>query len=176
MPLLGLPRLQRLEPYRSGLRIATVAAGAALVAFHGWLLAAQIADGRIADPWLVVRWFAAVALVAALVSVRRGGASIWSRQGIAIWVLAALLHGPAVASRGDTPLDMLSLPEAVATSVLQLVATAALAAGLWLLAGLLARRARQLRRLHDLHLAFSAGGILAAGFSPPFSARPPPLA
>lgn len=174
MSSVPLPWPSRLERLRSGLRIATVAVVTALVAFHGWLLAAQITDGRIADPWLVVRWFAAVALVAALVAVRRGGASIWGRQGITIWVLAAVLHGPAVASHAGNAFDSLALPEVVVTSVLQVVASAVLAAGLWLLAGLLAHRSRLLRRIGDFHLAFSAAGILADGFSPPFSARPPP--
>lgn len=159
---------------RTILRSAAVLVGVALVAFHTWLLAVQIVDGRIADPWLLVRWFAAVALVAALVAVRRAGGSVWGRQGIAIWVLAALLHGPAVVSSVATTADSFALPEAVVTSVLQLMASAAVVLGLWLLAALFARRSRVRRRGYDLHLALSSLGILADGYSPPFSARPPP--
>jgi hypothetical protein len=41
-----------------------VVAGAVLVALHGWLFAGQIADGRLADRWLLFRWIAAVGLIA----------------------------------------------------------------------------------------------------------------
>ena len=40
-----LSRPTRFERYRSALRAAAIAAGAVLVAFHGWLFAGQIADG-----------------------------------------------------------------------------------------------------------------------------------
>ena len=116
-----------------------------LVAFHGWLFATQVAAGRLEDPWLVFRWTIAVGLIAALVAIRRSGASIWSRQGIAVWVLAALLHGPAVATDFSDSVNKLALPETVATSVLQLVSVTALAVTLWMLAGLLARRDRHAR-------------------------------
>jgi hypothetical protein len=158
---------------RSMLRTATLAAVAALVAFHGWLFAGQMVAGRLADPWLVFRWIAAAALLAALVNVRRGGESIWGRKGIAVWVLAALLHGPAVAATSSEGFDSFALPEAVAASVLQLVAATAIGAGLWLLAALLARR-RQARPLIALPLAFAAAGILVDGFSPAYASRPPP--
>ena len=110
------------------IRTLLAVAGAALAGFHAWLFAAQVAAGRLEDPWLVFRWIAAAALVAALVGVRRGGNSIWGRKGIAIWVLAALLHGPAIAS----DLRSFALPETVATTVLQLATSAAL--GTWPLA------------------------------------------
>ena len=81
------------------IRTTVALAGAALALFHGWLFAAQAAAGRLDDPWLIFRWAAAVALVGALIAVRRGGDSIWGRKGVAIWVMAALLHGPAVAGK-----------------------------------------------------------------------------
>ncbi len=168
----GLPA--RLERYRSTLRGTSAVVGAALVGFHGWLFAGQIADGRLADPWLIFRWIAAAVLVAALVNVRRGGESTWGRKGIAIWVLAALLHGPAVAASSSDAFDSLALPEAVATSVLQLVASTALGTGLWLLTAVFARRDRRARSFVELHLAFAAAGILADGFSPAYASRPPP--
>lgn len=149
-------------------------AGALLVAFHGWLFADQISDGHLADPWLVFRWAAAAVLVAALVQVRRGGESVWGRKGIAIWVLAALLHGPVVAANSSDAFDSLALPETVVTSVLQVAASAVFGIALWLLAALLSRRLRQPRRVFEFTLAFAAAGILAAGFSPSYSARPPP--
>ena len=165
-----------LERYRSAPRAAAIAAGAVLVAFHGWVFAGQIADGRLADPWLVFRWIAAAGLVAALAAVRARGGSIWDRQGIAIWVLAAILHGPAVVANSRDAFDSLALPETAVTSVLRLVVSAAAGLGLWLLAALFAGRRRQVSHAFDLPLAFAAPGILAGGFSPPYSSRPPPLA
>lgn len=167
------PLRSGLARFRSALRTASIVAGAVLVAFHGWLFAGQIADGRLSDPWLVFRWMAAAGLIAALVSVRRGGESVWGRKGIVIWVLAALLHGPAVAANSSEAFNALALPKAVATSVLQVIAATVLGPGLWLLASLLARR-RQPTLVCDLPLAFAAAGILANGFSPPYSSRPPP--
>lgn len=171
---LSLPT--RLERYRSALRAASIAAGAVLVAFHGWLFAGQIADGSLTDPWLVFRWIAAAGLVAALAAVRARGGSIWDRQGIAIWVLAAVLHGPAVVANGRDAFDSLALPEAAVTFVLQLVGSATVGLGLWLLAAIFAGRRRRVSHAFDLPLAFAAPGILADGFSPPYSSRPPPLA
>jgi succinate dehydrogenase/fumarate reductase cytochrome b subunit len=163
------------ERYRSALRRASLAAGAVLVVFHGWLFAGQIADGSLADPWLVFRWVAAAGLVAALAAVRARGGSLWGRHGVAIWVLAAMLHGPAVAANPSDALDSLALPETAVTSILQLVISVTAGLGLWLLAAMLAgRRRRQPRPLFELALAFAAAGILADGFSPPYSSRPPP--
>src|SRR6188508_2835865 len=101
------------------IRASLALAGAALIGFHGWLFAGQIAAGRFEDPWVVFRWIAAAGLVAALVAVRRDGVSILGRKSIAIWVLAALLHGPAIASDLQTDFNSFALPETVAASVLQ---------------------------------------------------------
>lgn len=165
----------RLERVRSLARTTAVVAGGVLVAFHGWLLAAQVAEGRFEDPWLIFRWIAAAGLVAALTAIRRRGRSLWSRQGIAIWVLAALLHGPAVATDFSASIDSLALPETVATSVLQqLVSISALAITLWMLAGLLARRDRHARLYAGPVAAISRAGIFGDGFSPHYASRPPP--
>lgn len=173
-PLTWPPRLER---YRSLARTTVVVAGAMLVAFHGWLFAAQVAEGRLDDPWLVVRWVVAGGLVAALAAIRRGGASVWSRQGIAVWVLAALLHGPAVATDFSDSINSLALPETVATSILQsLLPVSVLAITLWMLAGLLARRDRHARLYAGLVAAPSLAGIFGEGFSPQYSSRPPPRA
>jgi len=154
-------------------RAALAIAGAALVGFHGWLFAGQVAAGRLEDPWLVFRWIAAAALIAALVAVRRSGESIWGRKSVAIWVLAALLHGPAIAS--DLQTDLNSLPETVVTSVLQVFSSAALAVGLWLLAALLLSR----RRSAPMRYATAPVFVVAGGRAPrsvrQFSPRPPPL-
>ena len=157
------------------IRGAIGVAGATLLGFHAWLFAAQIAAGRLEDPWLIFRWVAAAALIGALWAVRRGGHSIFGRRGVAIWVLAALLHGPALAGNVNADLDALALPEAVATSVVQIVSSAAFALGLWLLAGVVASRRSRPLGLSSFLPAFSAAGPLAAGVVSNLSPRPPPL-
>ena len=151
-------------------------AGALLVAFHGWLLAMQFVDGRLVEPWQVLRWIIAAGLMAGLVAVRWQGSSIFSRKSVAIWVLAASLHGPSVAADVSGALDSPALPETLATIALLVVNSGALALGLWILAGRCSRRDRRPRLVSQPVLAFAAAGIFAAGFSPPFSPRPPPRA
>jgi len=156
---------------RAGLAIAA----AALVGFHGWLFAGQVAAGRLDDPWLVFRWIAAAGLIAALVAVRRNGESIWGRKSIAIWVLAALLHGPAIASDLQTDFNSFAMPETVATSVLRLVSSVALGVSLWLLAGLLLQRRRSAPLLYATAPVFvNAGGRTPRSLRH-FSPRPPPI-
>lgn len=160
--------------HRSALRVASLVSGAVLFAFHAWLFASQIADGSLADPWLLFRWIAAGGLIAALAAVRVRHGSIWRKQGIAIWVLAAVLHGPAVAANSIHGLDALALPETAVTSVMRVVVPAAAVFALWLLAAMFAVRRHHPSLVFDLPLAFAAPGILADGFSPPYSSRPPP--
>jgi hypothetical protein len=156
------------------IRATLALAGAALVGFHGWLFAGQVTAGRLEDPWLVFRWIAAAALIAALVAVRRGGASILGRKSVAIWVLAALLHGPAVASDLQADFNSFALPETVAVTVLQLLSSAAVGVTLWLLAALLlARRPAPVR--HATVPVFVVAGGRAPGSKRFFSPRPPPI-
>ena len=162
-------------PFARMIRASLALAAAALIGFHGWLFAAQLAAGRLEDPWLVFRWIAAATLVAALVAVRRGGASILGRKSVAIWVLAALLHGPALASTLEKDFNAFALPETVATTVLQLIASTALGVGLWLLAGLLHAR----RQAARVYCAAAPVLVTAGGLTPPrtrrFAPRPPPF-
>lgn len=82
-------------------------------------------NGQLADPGAVLRWIIAAALVAGLAALRRRGLSLLSRQALAIWVLAALLHGPALGNDHDafaTP----ALPESVVTLVQTLAAVSAM--------------------------------------------------
>lgn len=159
------------------IRASLAVAGAALVGFHGWLFTAQVAAGRLEDPWLIFRWIAAAILIATLVAVRRGGESIFGRKNVAIWVLAALLHGPAIASDLQNDFNSIALPETVATSVLQqLLTSAALGVSLWLLAGLLLARRRASEVRYAAVPVFVAAGGLAPGTSlRHFSPRPPPF-
>jgi hypothetical protein len=156
-------------------RATLLTTGVALAGFHGYVFAAQAAAGRLEDPWLIFRWLAAATLVIALAALRRSGESILGRKGIAIWVLAALLHGPTSAGTVDADFTSLALPETVAASVLQLVSTVALAIGLLLLASLLAARRRHTPSCYTFFPAFAAAGPVAAGGSSRFSPRPPPL-
>ena len=89
--------------------------GALLALFHVWLFAGQIWSGRLADPGLLFRWLLAAGLIAALVSLRRQGAPLlFGRRAISVWLLAALLHGPALAARFDDGFAPM-VPEVVAT-------------------------------------------------------------
>jgi hypothetical protein len=121
-------------------RRVLLAAGALLALFHVWLFAGQAWEGQLSDPALLVRWLLAVGLVAALIGLRRQRASIYrGRKAVAIWVLAALLHGPAAAHRLDT-LGEPALPEFVAT-LTQLVGTSGIVLALsWALGRALRRR------------------------------------
>lgn len=89
--------------------------GAALAAFHVWLFAGQVWNGALSDPGLIVRWLVAAGLIGALITLKRQGESVFlSRKSVAIWVLAALLHGPALASRIEAP-GAPPVPEVVVT-------------------------------------------------------------
>jgi hypothetical protein len=160
------------------LRWTARTAGAALIGFHGWLLAAQWSAGRLFnDPALLMRWAAALVLAAALIWLGREGTSLVSRRAIVIWLLAALLHAPAVADRNSDLNGLQTLPETVATLLLQTTTVAgtlgAAMLALWLVAGLF-------RRGDTRKAAWSFVSVLPlaasphAGFGVVVSARPPP--
>lgn len=118
------------------LRRVVAPLGGLLVLFHVWLLGRQIWEGQLAEPGLLLRWMVAAGLVAALVHLARHGQSLLrGRRATAVWVLAAVLHGPALAGEpGD--LTRAGLPEAV--TALAEIAAASIVLGLGL--ALLARR------------------------------------
>ena len=148
-------------------------AGGALALFHGWLFVSQAVAGRLGDPWVIFRWLAAAGLIAALVAVHRRGHLLWGRKATAIWLLAALLHGPAIAD--NESFKTFALPEAAVASVLQLASSAGLAIGLWMLAGLLAARRASARGFRTLVPAVAVANRFSAGHASRFSPRPPPL-
>jgi hypothetical protein len=116
-------------------------AGLLLVLFHIWLFASQAWAGELADLALVGRWAVTAALVWLFVGLRRQGAPIfWGRKAIALWALAALLHGPAVLQRLDAP-GSPTAPDAVAILV-QVTVGATLLAGALLTGLTVARRRR----------------------------------
>src|SRR5688572_27725663 len=83
-------------------RRLAAALGGLLVLFHLWLFGSQLLDGRLTELGPILRWLMALGLMAALAGLRcRGASLVKGRTAVAIWLLAALLHGPAIA--GDTP-------------------------------------------------------------------------
>jgi len=107
--------------------------GGLLVLFHVWLLGRQIWEGQLADPGLLLRWMIAAGLVAALVHLaRRGQPLLWGRHATAVWLLAAVLHGPAIAGEVDSH-TLAGLPEAVTALVEIAAASSVLGLGLALL-------------------------------------------
>lgn len=155
------------------IRRSALAIGALLGAYHVWLLGHQATSGQLSDPATVLRWLVAAVLVTGLAWLWRRGESMLGRPAVAVWVLAALLHGPALANdlSGATP----ALPEAVAT-VAQAAATVA-AAGLLVLALLALAPAMSAPAM----FAFAAAPVLASSSRERarqlrFLPRPPPLA
>lgn len=148
-------------------------AAALLAAFHVWLFAGQVWGGELVDLALVSRWVIAAGLVAALFSLyRRGVSIIRGRQAVAVWLLAALLHGPALAR--DLEVVAPSMPEVVTT--LAQVVTSVAAAGTLLLvlfALRFGRTAAALRLVSTSHAPSFAGALPPHSFLT-FAPRPPP--
>ena len=146
--------------------------GALLGAFHLWLLGNQAWSGQLSEPDLVLRWAAALALAAGLVALRRRGESLVGRKAVVIWLLAALLHGPALGNDLDgfaTP----SLPEAVATLGQVQASVSALALTLLVLASLHLRRLST-RRVGPVAVTPCGSRLLDLGSGLGFLPRPPP--
>ena len=156
-----------------GVRMLIRGAGATLALFHACLFASQIARGDLADPGLAIRWIVAGGLVTALVTLWRRGESLVGRKAVAVWVLAALLHGPALADRQVRADELLSLPGAIA-SVLLIGGPAGLTL---LLLAVLTRRQRPSAPVlvatstHEVPFRLS-GGVVGWSCVP----RPPPFA
>ena len=154
-------------------RHALAVVGGLLVVFHVWLFGSQLWEGHLAEPGLALRWVVAAGLVAALVALRRSGASlIRGRQAVCIWLLAALLHGPAIADPGGQTAP--ALPETV-RSVLQ-IAAASVITGLSLallvaLASWLILRPYESRRPVLVRRCASPGLERSSRLAP----RPPPV-
>ena len=153
------------------LRKLVAASVALLVLFHAWLFGAQLVDGQLADAALLARWAAAGLLTAALWGLRRRGVPLFrGRRAVAIWLLAAVLHGPAALDHLNSP--QFPVPDAIAA--LAEFGSILIATGL--LAGALRRRfsmpvpAR--RRLPPAAPVFRA--CLAASRAH-LAPRPPPL-
>ena len=156
-------------------RRLTAALGALVILYHAWLFVDSARAGHLAEPWLLLRWLAACGLAAGLSGLyRSSGSLVRGKRAVALWVLAALLHAPAVADRAER-VGLVALPE-TAASALELMAECAVAAfAVFLLTG---TRRPQRARQSGWELARSHGPQAACsnGFECACSARPPPLA
>ena len=146
--------------------------GALLGGFHLWLLGNQAWSGQLSEPDLILRWAAALALAGGLVALRRRGESLVGRKAVVIWLLAALLHGPALGNDLEgfaTP----SLPEAVATLGQVLASASVLALTLLPFAS---RRPRPSfsRRIGPAFVTPFGSLLLHPGSGLGFLPRPPP--
>jgi hypothetical protein len=155
------------------IRKAAVAAGAGLALFHVWLLLGQAWEGELLEPWLLLRWLAAGVLAAGFTGVLRSGTSgFWSRRTVALWLLAAVLHGPALMDRAGV--DTQGLPEAAAVLV-QIATLSAAAGAVILLAAALRHKPRTSRGGGSLSTGFTLAPSRSLGFVQAFAPRPPPL-
>jgi hypothetical protein len=110
------------------IRRSVTGAAVLLVLFHAYLFAWQMWNGEFAEPGLLARWLLGAVLLRGLVAARRHNHSmIWGRKALCIWLLAALLHGPASARAGESDVTLAPLPPAI-TTLLQI--TAAIGLGL----------------------------------------------
>ena len=153
-------------------RKVLTASGALLVGFHVWLFVSQIGDGSLADAGLLARWGVAAALVAALWYLRRQNVSlVWGRKAVAIWLLAAVLHGPSLGDRLAN-IDTMATAEA-AVALIQVAAGTALIT-LLALALLIRRRPVAAAVWWPRPTGRSARLALDPLSSAPFAPRPPP--
>lgn len=146
----------------------------ALGLFHAWIFARQAAAGSL-TPETLLKWLAAAGLLAALVALRQQGVPLFrGRKAVAIWVLAALLHAPAIGERLEA-LETPAIPEAAIT-LSQLLSSAAALAGVLLLLWIARPRAAALPQVRTAARAIVPSAIRAARATLAFSPRPPPFA
>ena len=154
-------------------RRVLAAAAILLAAFHLWLFADQLWSGELGDLALVTRWLIAGGLTAALLNLHRRGLSlVRGRHGVAVWLLAALLHGPALAS--SVNVDAPSLPEVVATMAQTITTVGALATLLLLLLSVRGARSQTSAWLRLSAFDAPASFVQLSNTVPQFAPRPPP--
>ncbi|HEX6323107.1 MAG TPA: hypothetical protein VFZ36_05225 [Vicinamibacterales bacterium] len=147
-------------------------AALALGLLHAWIFVRQAAAGSL-TPETLLKWIAAAGLLAALVALRRQGVSLFrGRRAVAVWVLAALLHAPAIGER-LTALETPALPEA-AIALSQALASAASLAGVLLLLWIARQRPSASSRVRLAARAIVPSAVQAARATFAFAPRPPP--
>jgi hypothetical protein len=146
-------------------------AGGLLVAFHVWLLAGHVSTGQLLEPERLFRWVIAAGLAAGIVLLHRQGAALFGRRAMIVWLLAGLLHVPAIASR----LDSFDAPVAVSLTELALVSVAV---GLGLrFAGRVPVARSASTGQSDFFVVVAAPAVaISSGSLPHLASRPPPRA
>jgi len=151
------------------------AAGITLAIFHDWLLVGQLVDGRLGEPARLLRWLLAACLTAGLVALFRAGAPLlWGRKAMALWLLAAMLHGPATTALA-TPLGEPALTP-TSSALLQSVADVIGLGLLLLTVGLRSTSRTVLMRQVAAALMGAPTPPMHRGFTLAWCARPPPAA
>jgi hypothetical protein len=144
---------------------------ALLVGFHVWLLAGHVSTGELLEPERLFRWVIAAGLAAGLILLRRQGVAIFGRRAMVVWVLAGLLHVPAIANR----LDSFDAPIAASLSELALVSVA-VGLGLRLVGRMSVARSATTAR-PDFFVVVAAPAVaISSGSLPHLASRPPPRA
>jgi hypothetical protein len=155
-----------------GVSLVSAFGVALLVGFHAWLLAQRLAEGRIAEPAVVLRWLAGLGLTAALIGLRRAGVPLlWGRKALVLWLLVLLLHWSAtpaperILNGVHAEEILLVIPATVATLVLAAALLATLPTG---------ARELPLPLLRGRVALVTTADLIRDGFVPAFAARPPP--
>ena len=148
-------------------------AGGLLVGFHVWLLAGHVSTGQLLEPERLFRWVLAAGLAAGIILLRRQGAALFGRRAMVVWILAGLLHVPAIANRLDS-VDF-DAPVAVALTELALVSVGV---GLGLrFAGRTSVARSATTGLADFFVVVAAPAVaISSGSLPHLASRPPPRA
>jgi hypothetical protein len=153
------------------LRALAACAGLILAGFHVWLLGQLTWTGRL-ETAASLRWLLAFGLVAGMFVLHRRGTSLWGRRAIALWVLAAVLHGPSFGAEPPPPAQLIADTSSIAIQI----AGAALGVALALTSG---RMAQPWRPAIDVAAAafqlVPGPGLRRATFTQGFLPRPPPL-
>lgn len=146
-------------------------AGGLLVAFHVWLLAGHVWTGQVLEPDRLFRWVIAAGLAAGIILLRRQGAALFSRRAVVVWLLAGMLHVPAIANR----LDSFDTPVAVSLTQLTLVSVG-VGLGLRVLGRIPAARPAAIRRPDFVLVVAGPALAISSGSLPHLASRPPPRA
>jgi hypothetical protein len=147
-------------------------AGALIAAFHVWLLGQQVWTGQLQYA-ASLRWLLAFALIGGLIALRRQGISLSGRRATALWVLAAVLHGPALA---DAPQPAAQVLVETSNAAIQ-IAAAALGLALSIALGRVSRRWQPTTAFGRVKSPASrASKRRRAAFGDGFLPRPPPVA
>lgn len=146
-------------------------AGGLLVAFHVWLLAGHVSSGQFLEPERLFRWVVAAGLAAGIIVLRRQGAALFGRRAMVVWMLAGLLHVPAIANR----LDSFDAPVAASLTELTLVSVA-VGLGLRFAGRIPVKRSAATRRSDFLVVVAGPAFAISSGSLPHLASRPPPRA